>query len=48
VGVLGFVRLGQAAAKLLAGKREMILAAAADQKGYIYPIDDLNTHCKFT
>ncbi|WP_193196363.1 (S)-8-amino-7-oxononanoate synthase BioU [Nostoc sp. MG11] len=43
VGILGFGGLGQAAAKLLAGKREMILVAAADQKGYAYAADGLNT-----
>ncbi|MHC5823198.1 MAG: hypothetical protein ACYT04_47035 [Nostoc sp.] len=32
----------------LTGKREMILVAAADQKGYAYAADDLNTDCKFT
>ncbi|MEP0789847.1 MULTISPECIES: (S)-8-amino-7-oxononanoate synthase BioU [Cyanophyceae] len=36
VGVLGFGGLGQAAARVLAPKREMILVAAADQKGYAY------------
>jgi Glutamate/Leucine/Phenylalanine/Valine dehydrogenase len=36
VGVLGFGGLGQAAAKILAAKREMILVAAADHKGYVY------------
>ncbi|MEH1830157.1 MAG: saccharopine dehydrogenase-like oxidoreductase [Nostoc sp.] len=43
VGVLGFGGLGQAAAKVLAGKREMILVAAADQKGYAYAAEGLNT-----
>jgi NAD(P)-dependent dehydrogenase (short-subunit alcohol dehydrogenase family) len=36
VGVLGFGGLGQAAAKILAGKQEMTLVAAADHKGYVY------------
>ena len=36
VGVLGFGGLGQAAAKILNSKGEMILVAAADQKGYVY------------
>ena len=36
VGVLGFGGLGQAAAKILAPKGEMVLVAAADQKGYVY------------
>ncbi|MEH2082827.1 MAG: saccharopine dehydrogenase-like oxidoreductase [Nostoc sp.] len=43
VGVLGFGGLGQAAAKVVAGKREMILVAAADHKGYAYAADGLNT-----
>ncbi|MEH1813541.1 MAG: saccharopine dehydrogenase-like oxidoreductase [Nostoc sp.] len=43
VGVLGFGGLGQAAAKVVAGKREMILVAAADQKGYAYAAEGLNT-----
>ncbi len=34
VGVLGFGGLGQAAARVLAPKREMLWVAAADQKGY--------------
>ena len=34
VGVLGFGGLGQAAARVLAAKREMAWVAAADQKGY--------------
>lgn len=36
VGVLGFGGLGQAAARVLTPKREMIWVAAADQKGYAY------------
>lgn len=36
VGVLGFGGLGQAAAKVLAQKQEMVLVAAADHQGYIY------------
>lgn len=44
VGVLGFGGLGQAAAKLLSSKREMILVAAADQKGYAYSTEGLNTN----
>jgi hypothetical protein len=36
VGVLGFGGLGQAAAQVLAPKREMVLVAAADRKGYAY------------
>ncbi|MDB9483990.1 saccharopine dehydrogenase-like oxidoreductase, partial [Dolichospermum circinale CS-537/05] len=43
VGVLGFGGLGQAAAKLLSSKQEMILVAAADQKGYAYSREGLNT-----
>ncbi|MBD2504118.1 (S)-8-amino-7-oxononanoate synthase BioU [Anabaena azotica] len=42
VGVLGFGGLGQAAAKVLAGKREMTLVAVADQKGYAYATEGLN------
>jgi hypothetical protein len=42
VGVLGFGGLGQAAAKVLAPKCEMILVAAADKQGYIYAADGLN------
>ncbi|WP_427158792.1 (S)-8-amino-7-oxononanoate synthase BioU [Aliinostoc sp. HNIBRCY26] len=42
VGVLGFGGLGQAAAKVLAGKREMNLVAVADQKGYVYGATGLN------
>ncbi|MFM2313647.1 MAG: hypothetical protein RLZZ04_2923 [Cyanobacteriota bacterium] len=36
VGVLGFGGLGQAAARILAAKQEMILVATADHKGYVY------------
>jgi hypothetical protein len=43
VGVLGFGGLGQAAARILAPKKEMLLVAAADQKGYIYHPDGLDT-----
>ncbi|MCX7593488.1 MAG: saccharopine dehydrogenase-like oxidoreductase [Fischerella sp.] len=42
VGVLGFGGLGQAAAKVLAPKREMILVAAVDRKGYAYAAEGLN------
>lgn len=42
IGVLGFGGLGQAAAKVLAPKREMIWVAAADQKGYAYDAEGLN------
>ncbi|MBD2359578.1 saccharopine dehydrogenase-like oxidoreductase [Tolypothrix sp. FACHB-123] len=42
VGVLGFGGLGQAAAKVLAGKREMILVAVADQKGFAYAAEGLD------
>ncbi|HIK06272.1 MAG TPA: saccharopine dehydrogenase-like oxidoreductase [Trichormus sp. M33_DOE_039] len=42
VGVLGFGGLGQAAAKVLAGKQEMNLVAVADQKGYVYTEEGLN------
>jgi hypothetical protein len=43
VGVLGYGGLGQAAARLLAPKREMLLVAAADQKGYAYASEGLNS-----
>ena len=36
VGVLGFGGLGQAAARVLSPKQEMVWVAAADQKGYAY------------
>lgn len=42
VGVLGFGGLGQAAARVLAPKREMIWVAAADKKGYAYDPTGLN------
>lgn len=42
VGVLGFGGLGQAAARVLAPKREMIWVAAADKKGYAYDRQGLN------
>ncbi|MBW4650951.1 MAG: saccharopine dehydrogenase-like oxidoreductase [Kastovskya adunca ATA6-11-RM4] len=42
VGVLGFGGLGQAAARILAPKRETIWVAAADQKGYVYNMAGLN------
>jgi hypothetical protein len=42
VGVLGFGGLGQAAAKVLAGKSQMNLVAVADQKGYAYAAEGLN------
>lgn len=41
VGILGFGGLGQAAAKILDPKREMIWVAAADQKGYSYDPEGL-------
>lgn len=43
VGVLGYGGLGQAAARLLAPKREMLWVAAADQKGYAYAAEGLNS-----
>ena len=43
VGVLGYGGLGQAAARLLAPKREMLWVAAADQKGYAYAAAGLNS-----
>jgi hypothetical protein len=36
VGVLGFGGLGQAAARVLSPKREMLWVAAADRKGYVH------------
>lgn len=42
VGVLGFGGLGQAAARVLAPKREMVWVAAADQKGYAYDAQGLH------
>ena len=42
VGVLGFGGLGQAAASVLAPKREMLWVAAADKKGYAYNRTGLN------
>lgn len=43
VGVIGYGGLGQAAARLLAPKREMLWVAAADQKGYAYGPEGLNS-----
>ncbi|MDJ0735818.1 MAG: saccharopine dehydrogenase-like oxidoreductase [Nostocaceae cyanobacterium] len=42
IGVLGFGGLGQAAARVLAPKREMILVAAADKGGYAYSTEGLD------
>ena len=42
VGVLGFGGLGQAAARILTPKREMIWVAAADRQGYAYNSLGLN------
>lgn len=42
VGILGFGGLGQAAAKILAPKQEMIWVAAADRKGYAYSPNGLD------
>ena len=42
VGVLGFGGLGQAAARILDSKGEMILVAAADKKGYAYNASGIN------
>ncbi|NET41204.1 saccharopine dehydrogenase-like oxidoreductase [Okeania sp. SIO2B3] len=42
IGVLGFGGLGQAAARVLTPKQEMLLVAAADQKGYAYSTQGLN------
>ncbi|MEB3343220.1 saccharopine dehydrogenase-like oxidoreductase [Okeania sp.] len=43
VGVLGFGGLGQAAARVLTPKQEMVWVAAADQKGYAYNPEGLNS-----
>lgn len=42
VGILGFGGLGQAAARVLAPKQEMIWTAAADREGYIWDGDGLD------
>ena len=42
VGVLGFGGLGQAAAKVLSPKQEMLWTAVADHKGYAYHPEGLN------
>lgn len=42
VGVLGFGGLGQAAARVLKPKQEMLWVAAADHKGYAYDSAGLN------
>lgn len=42
VGVLGFGGLGQAAARMLVAKQEMLWVAAADLKGYAYSGEGLN------
>ncbi|MBO1351905.1 MAG: saccharopine dehydrogenase-like oxidoreductase [Hormoscilla sp. GUM202] len=42
VGILGFGGLGQAAAKVLAPKREMLWVAVADRQGYAYDRNGLN------
>lgn len=44
VGILGFGGLGQAAAKLLAGKQEMTLVAIADRDGYAYSPNGLDVN----
>lgn len=44
VGVLGFGGLGQAAARVLAEKQQMIWVAAADQKGYAYAAAGLDPY----
>ncbi|MGK7902822.1 MAG: saccharopine dehydrogenase-like oxidoreductase [Hormoscilla sp.] len=45
VGILGFGGLGQAAAKVLAPKREMLWVAVADRLGYAYDPKGLNVEC---
>lgn len=44
VGVLGFGGLGQAAARILAPKQEMIWTAAADKAGFAYHKDGLDVN----
>lgn len=44
VGILGFGGLGQAAARLLAPKREMVLVAVADRHGYLYDADGVDVN----
>ncbi len=48
VGVLGFGGLGQAGARILAPKGEMIWVAAADRKGYAYNGSGLNPDAAIT
>ncbi len=42
IGILGFGGLGQAAARVLAAKKELKWIAAADRKGYAYQPEGLN------
>ncbi|MBW4486156.1 MAG: saccharopine dehydrogenase-like oxidoreductase [Trichocoleus desertorum ATA4-8-CV12] len=42
VGILGFGGLGQAAARVLAPKQEMLWVAVADQKGFAYASEGLS------
>ena len=42
IGVLGFGGLGQAAARVLGQKKEMIQVAAADADGYLYQREGIN------
>ena len=42
VGILGFGGLGQAAARVLSGKQEMIWVAAADKQGWAYSATGLD------
>jgi hypothetical protein len=42
VGILGFGGLGQAAARILAQKQEMVWVAAGDREGYAYDLGGLN------
>jgi hypothetical protein len=44
IGVLGFGGLGQAAARILAPKQEMIWTAAADKAGFAYHKDGLDVN----
>jgi len=44
IGVLGFGGLGQAAARILAPKQEMLWTAAADKAGFAYHKDGLDVN----
>ncbi|PSB01013.1 (S)-8-amino-7-oxononanoate synthase BioU [Merismopedia glauca] len=48
VGVLGFGGLGQAAARMLAQKQEMLWVAAGDREGFAYDLAGLNPDTAIT